>query len=245
MGDIRVFSLIGNIEQMDQIITLKKAVELGKSVPDYKVWLQRFPYPEHIDATMLFSEISIVPWVICYGYLIFIINIVRRAIEEKVNGSKKSYWCVTKPNEMDEINLVKTETSSDYFEEEPTRSLAGVAIKNLSKEFRTGMTSKLAVNDVSLNIYQGQITALLGHNGAGKTTTINILTGLYTPTSGTATINGYDILAETTKARRGYGVCPQHNVLYDTLTVEEHLKIYAAVCILYLIAIFLHSNYDY
>ncbi|GIY06585.1 ATP-binding cassette sub-family A member 17 [Caerostris extrusa] len=141
----------------------------------------------------------------------------------------KSYWCGTKPNEMDETNLVKNETSSDYFEEEPTRSLAGVVIKNLSKEFRTGMTSKLAVNDVSLNIYQGQITALLGHNGAGKTTTINILTGLYTPTSGTAMINGYDILTEITKARRGFGVCPQHNVLYDTLTVEEHLKIYAAM----------------
>ncbi|PRD23873.1 UNVERIFIED_CONTAM: ATP-binding cassette sub-family A member 3 [Trichonephila clavipes] len=96
-------------------------------------------------------------------------------------------------------------------------------------EFRSGMTTKMAVNDVSLNIYQGQITALLGHNGAGKTTTINILTGLYTPTSGTASINGLDILTDTVRARRGLGVCPQHNVLYDTLTVEEHLKIYAAM----------------
>ncbi|GFW78823.1 ATP-binding cassette sub-family A member 3 [Trichonephila clavipes] len=97
------------------------------------------------------------------------------------------------------------------------------------EEFRSGMTTKMAVNDVSLNIYQGQITALLGHNGAGKTTTINILTGLYTPTSGTASINGLDILTDTVRARRGLGVCPQHNVLYDTLTVEEHLKIYAAM----------------
>ncbi|GFT55691.1 ATP-binding cassette sub-family A member 3, partial [Nephila pilipes] len=96
-------------------------------------------------------------------------------------------------------------------------------------EFRSGLTSKVAVNDVSLNIYQGQITALLGHNGAGKTTTINILTGLYTPTSGSASINGLDILTDTVRARRGLGVCPQHNVLYDTLTVEEHLKIYAAM----------------
>lgn len=53
--------------------------------------------------------------------------------------------------------------------------------------------------------------------------------GLYTPSSGSASINGLDILSNTIKARRGLGVCPQDNVLYDTLTVEEHLKIYAAV----------------
>lgn len=55
--------------------------------------------------------------------------------------------------------------------------------------------------------------------------------GLYSPSKGTASINGLDILKETHRARRGLGVCPQHNVLYDTLTVEEHLRIYAAVCV--------------
>ncbi|GFX81500.1 ATP-binding cassette sub-family A member 3 [Trichonephila clavipes] len=96
-------------------------------------------------------------------------------------------------------------------------------------EFCYGLTYKKAVNDVSLNIYQGQITVLLGPNGAGKTTLINILTGLYSPTSGTASVNGFDILTDGIKARRGFGVCPQHIVLYDALTVEEHLKIYAAM----------------
>ncbi|GBO07961.1 ATP-binding cassette sub-family A member 3, partial [Araneus ventricosus] len=142
----------------------------------------------------------------------------------------RSYWCGAKPhNDTEENRLIKNEYSTDFFEEEPNNIPKGVIIENLSKEFRSGFTTKMAVNDVSLNIYEGQITALLGHNGAGKTTTINILTGLYTPTNGTASIYGLDILAETTRARRGLGVCPQHNVLYDTLTVEEHLRIYAAM----------------
>ena len=52
---------------------------------------------------------------------------------------------------------------------------------------------KVAVEDLSLNFYEGQITSFLGHNGAGKTTTISILTGMFPPTSGTAKINGMDI----------------------------------------------------
>ncbi|XP_055936421.1 retinal-specific phospholipid-transporting ATPase ABCA4-like [Argiope bruennichi] len=141
----------------------------------------------------------------------------------------RNYWFGSEPSIGEEMKLVKNENSSEFFEEEPSGVSPGVVIRNLFKEFRIGFRTKLAVNDLSLNIYQGQITALLGHNGAGKTTTINILTGLYEPTTGTATINGMDILTETTRARRGVGVCPQHNVLYDTLTVEEHLRIYAAM----------------
>ncbi|XP_042898603.1 phospholipid-transporting ATPase ABCA3 isoform X2 [Parasteatoda tepidariorum] len=141
----------------------------------------------------------------------------------------KSYWCPPKAKENDEVELVQTDPSSEFFEEEPNGISPGVVIYNLSKEFRTGLQTKLAVNNLSLTMYQGQITALLGHNGAGKTTTINILTGLFTPTKGTASINGMDILTETNNARKGLGVCPQHNVLFDTLTVEEHLKFYAAI----------------
>ncbi|XP_055935809.1 phospholipid-transporting ATPase ABCA1-like [Argiope bruennichi] len=141
----------------------------------------------------------------------------------------RSYWCGNKADSEEDLQLLGKPNNSEFFEEDPTNIYAGVVIKNLFKEFRSGLTSKLAVKDVSLNIYQGQITALLGHNGAGKTTTINILTGLYTPTSGTASINGFDILKDTAEARGGFGVCPQHNVLYDTLTVEEHLRMYAAM----------------
>ncbi|CAL1281881.1 unnamed protein product, partial [Larinioides sclopetarius] len=140
---------------------------------------------------------------------------------------KGCWWKCGK--EAEESDVDEKELSSGFFEEEPSDASKGVVMKNLSKEFHTGLTSKLAVNNVSLNIYEGQITALLGHNGAGKTTTINILTGMYAPTSGSALINDLDILKEKYKIRRSLGVCPQHNVLYDSLTVEEHLRIYAAI----------------
>ena len=74
---------------------------------------------------------------------------------------------------------------------------------------------KVAVEDLSLNFYEGQITSFLGHNGAGKTTTISILTGMFPPTSGTAKINGLDIKTEMDAIRQSLGVCPQHNVLFD------------------------------
>ena len=86
--------------------------------------------------------------------------------------------------------------------------------------------SKVAVDDLSLNIFKGQITALLGHNGAGKTTTISILTGLFPPSSGSANINGKSIIADMDAIRESLGLCPQHNVLFDRLTVKEHLEFF-------------------
>ena len=76
-------------------------------------------------------------------------------------------------------------------------------------------------------MYKDQITALLGHNGAGKTTTMSMLTGLFPPTSGTAYINGFDITTDIDLVRRSLGICPQHNILFDRLTVTEHLKFFA------------------
>ena len=72
-----------------------------------------------------------------------------------------------------------------------------------------------AVNNLSLNLYEGQITAFLGHNGAGKTTTMSVLTGMHEPTSGTAYINGLNIHKDLDEIRKSLGFCPQHNVLFD------------------------------
>ncbi|XP_030640902.1 phospholipid-transporting ATPase ABCA1 [Chanos chanos] len=117
-----------------------------------------------------------------------------------------------------------TDEPTDRIEAEPTHLILGVSIRNLVKIYKKG--AKLAVNHLNLKFYEGQITSFLGHNGAGKTTTMSILTGLFPPTAGTVYIKGMDIRTDMDTIRRTLGVCPQHNVLFDILTVEEHVWFY-------------------
>ena len=78
-------------------------------------------------------------------------------------------------------------------------------------------------------MFSGQVTTLLGHNGAGKSTTIAMLTGLTSPDLGGATITGYDLRTEIDKIRECIGICPQHDVLFPELTVDEHLRLFASI----------------
>uniref|UniRef100_A0A8C2JZ56 ATP-binding cassette, sub-family A (ABC1), member 3b n=1 Tax=Cyprinus carpio TaxID=7962 RepID=A0A8C2JZ56_CYPCA len=117
-------------------------------------------------------------------------------------------------------------SKGEFFEEEPAGLVSGVKIKHLAKVFKVGNKTKDAVRDLTLNMFEGQITVLLGHNGAGKTTTLSMLTGLFPPSSGRAYINGYDICQDMALIRRSLGLCPQHDVLFDNLTVREHLLFY-------------------
>ena len=102
-----------------------------------------------------------------------------------------------------------------------------VDIRNLYKRFETASGARVAVDQLSLQMFQGHITALLGHNGAGKTTTIAMLTGLLPPDSGSAKIEGLDLNENMAEIRKKLGVCPQHDILYDDLTVVEHLRMFA------------------
>ncbi|XP_019373948.1 PREDICTED: ATP-binding cassette sub-family A member 13 [Gavialis gangeticus] len=103
----------------------------------------------------------------------------------------------------------------------------GVVLISLTKEYT--QSRKTAVKDLSLTFYRDQITALLGPNGAGKTTVISMLTGLSPPSSGTIIINGRDMRTHLPAVRLEIGVCPQHDVLFDMLTVQEHLLLYGSV----------------
>ncbi|GAB1292625.1 ATP-binding cassette, sub-family A (ABC1), member 16 [Apodemus speciosus] len=111
------------------------------------------------------------------------------------------------------------------YEAEPTNLEARIQIKHLHKEFK----NKPAINNLSLNIYEGQVTVLLGHNGAGKTTTLSVLTGRFAPTRGEAYINGYNISDNIIEIRKDLGFCPQHDLLFDDLTLSEHLFFYCMV----------------
>ncbi|XP_059142624.1 phospholipid-transporting ATPase ABCA1-like [Physella acuta] len=81
----------------------------------------------------------------------------------------------------------------------------------------------VAVAGTNMDVYEGQITVLLGHNGAGKTTTINMITGFLPATSGTITVHGLDMRKNTDAARKSIGLCPQHDILFAKLTCKEHL----------------------
>ena len=84
-----------------------------------------------------------------------------------------------------------------------------------------------ALNDLSLEIKEGEVFGFLGHNGAGKTTTINILTTLLSPTSGSANICGYDVVGQSMLARSHIGYVPENVRLYDQMTARDNLMFFA------------------
>ncbi|XP_031243974.1 ATP-binding cassette sub-family A member 3-like isoform X2 [Mastomys coucha] len=141
---------------------------------------------------------------------------------------QKAYW-FGEPALSREESQASNLLPSDFMEPEPVGLVAGIQIQHLYKEFTLKNSTVKAVKDLSLNMYEGQITVLLGHNGAGKTTTLSILTGLYLPTRGKVYISGYDISSDMVQVRKSLGLCPQDDLLFPLLTVSEHLHFYCVI----------------
>ena len=98
-----------------------------------------------------------------------------------------------------------------------------IEVKNLSKNYG----NHTALKDLSFKVEPGKIYGLLGPNGAGKSTTMNIMTGYIAPSSGTVTIDGYDILKDAKKAKSKIGYLPELPPLYQDMTVWEYLSFVA------------------
>mgnify|MGYP001415163366 FL=1 len=94
-----------------------------------------------------------------------------------------------------------------------------IEVKNLTKRFG----DKLAVNNISFEVSEGEVLGFLGPNGAGKSTTMNILAGYLSSNEGQALINGIDILDDPIAAKKNIGYLPEHPPLYLDMTVKAYL----------------------
>ena len=104
-------------------------------------------------------------------------------------------------------------------------SAPAIAARDLTKRF--GRFT--AVDGVSLDVERGEIFGFLGPNGAGKSTTIRMLAGILAPTSGRATVNGYDVAREPEEVKQRIGYMSQRFSLYPDLTVWENIRFYGGI----------------
>ncbi|XP_013003072.1 ATP-binding cassette sub-family A member 9 isoform X2 [Cavia porcellus] len=148
---------------------------------------------------------------------------------------KSSFWCQhRKANHVALENEIDSDPSpTDSFEPVSAEfhGKEAIRIKNLKKEYKGQREKVEALKGLLLDIYEGQITALLGHSGAGKTTLLNVLSGLSAPTSGSVTIYGHKLseMADFETLSKLTGVCPQSNVQFGFLTVRENLRLFAKI----------------
>ena len=100
-----------------------------------------------------------------------------------------------------------------------------IIVENLSKQFGHFK----AVDQISFEVAQGEIFGFLGANGAGKTTAMKMLCGLSLPTSGKASVAGFDVYTENESIKKSIGYMSQKFSLYEDLTVKENIKFYAGI----------------
>jgi ABC-2 type transport system ATP-binding protein len=100
-----------------------------------------------------------------------------------------------------------------------------VSVSKLSRHFG----EFVAVDEISFEVGRGEIFGFLGANGAGKTTAIKMLCGLLEPTSGEATVAGFNIKSESVNVKKNIGYMSQKFSLYDDLTVKENIEFYGGI----------------
>lgn len=104
-----------------------------------------------------------------------------------------------------------------------------VVVQHINKSYVAGKTEVRALKDVSIGAEEGELFGIIGPDGAGKTTLFRILTTLLVPDSGTATVEGFDVVTDYREIRRRVGYMPGRFALYQDMTVEENLRFFAPV----------------
>uniref|UniRef100_A0A7N6ALD9 ABC transporter domain-containing protein n=1 Tax=Anabas testudineus TaxID=64144 RepID=A0A7N6ALD9_ANATE len=194
------------------------------------------PHPLYVPLIMLVVD--------CVLYLLLAIYLdqvlpgefgMRRSV---VYFLKPSYWSKRRKRYVEVSSVYDTEVNGAPVGEESVepvspefRGKEAIRINNIRKVYKEKDSVVEALRGLTFDIYEGQITALLGHSGAGKSTLMNILCGICPPTDGSATIYGSPVaeIADASEMKQLVGICPQFNIIFDVLTVEEHLRIFAAI----------------
>ena len=100
-----------------------------------------------------------------------------------------------------------------------------ISVQNLTKQFG----SFTAVNNISFDVYKGEIFGFLGANGAGKTTAMKMLIGISKPTSGEALVAGFDVKTHTEMVKKSIGYMSQKFSMYDDLTIKENITFFGGI----------------
>lgn len=100
-----------------------------------------------------------------------------------------------------------------------------IEVKDLTKSFG----HFTAVKSITFDVYKGEIFGFLGANGAGKTTAMKMLIGISTPTSGSATVGGFDVFTHADSVKRNIGYMSQKFSMYDDLTIKENITFFGGI----------------
>uniref|UniRef100_A0A3B1J0X1 Cholesterol transporter ABCA5 n=1 Tax=Astyanax mexicanus TaxID=7994 RepID=A0A3B1J0X1_ASTMX len=194
------------------------------------------PHALYVPLLMLFLD--------CILYLLLAIYLdqvmpgefgMRRSV---IYFLKPSYWSTRSKRYVEVSSVYEVEVNGNPMADESVepvspefRGKEAIRICNIRKTYKEKDSTVEALRGLTFDIYEGQITALLGHSGAGKSTLMNILCGICPPTEGSATIYGSPVaeIADGAEMKQLVGICPQFNIIFDVLTVEEHLRIFAAI----------------
>ena len=190
--------------------TIFTKLALNPIVPDSQQMIK----PEFLNTEVawIFLMLNLPLWIFIYLYLDAI-------MPSEYGISKHPCFCFRKsqrakpapPTNVDDIE----DNIKVYDGQDP------ILLNGLTKKFG----DFTAVSNLKFSIKEGEVFTFLGHNGAGKTTTIYMLTGMLGASGGDASIYGFSINKSSQMIQKNLGLCQQFDVLFDLLTVEEHLKL--------------------
>ncbi|KAK7500956.1 hypothetical protein BaRGS_00007836, partial [Batillaria attramentaria] len=134
----------------------------------------------------------------------------------------QNYWCGGFGSSTHTLPPPGRSQNQDLYEPAPEGLDIGISVRGLRKTY-SGQEE--VVHSLDADIYHDQVTTLLGHNGAAKTTTMNMLVGVLGPSGGVVLVEGKKATGKTGLL----GICPQHNTLYEYMTVQEHMEFYGGM----------------